>query len=250
MYISVKLPAAFGSFNQLRKENYPFNNLFTSYLAAVSRLGLSLQMDVEELVGYIEDRVFEGQRLPDVPEGMEPVNFRYKTEDPDVMTYIGGSSQTNRMAVMYIARMTLRLSAAYGTSLFRLTRLINDLNGTAEPERSPKKIKERVTEKVTIPLPKKERVRPEEKESVSMPRIKGRTIVTSEHEHEKEKMDTIPVTESPALKSAAAARAAVNALQGLTEKVKESENAGSIYDQASEAKGTEVETSPYLKDFM
>ena len=154
MYISIKLPPAFGSFNRLRQENYPFNSLFTAYLAEVSRLGLSLGLDIEELVGYIEDRLFEGERLPDIPEGDEPVNMRYKTDDEDVVAYIGGSKLTNRMAVLYITRMTLRLSAAHGNSLFRLTKLISDLNtADAAPARMPKE-KPAAKPKETAPVKK------------------------------------------------------------------------------------------------
>ena len=152
MYISIKLPPEFGSFNKLQAENYPFNALFTEYLAAISRLGMEKGMDVGELVGWIEDTVFEGRRLPDVPEGGEAVNIRYRTDDKDVAAYIGGSGSTNRMAVMWIARMTLRLSEEYGTSLFRLTRVIKDLSGATEKapaRKEPKKRAERAVQDVS-----------------------------------------------------------------------------------------------------
>lgn len=239
MYISVKLPPEFGAFNRLRKENYPFNNLFTSYLAAVSRLGLKLSVDVDELVGYIEDRVFDGQRLPDVPDGSEAVNFRYRTEDEDVTAYIGASRFTNRMAVMYIARMTLRLSAAYGNSLFRLTRLINDLAGT-KPKAGRAKAEK--TEKTPMPRPRREIVedapasdsyeepvseQPVREEPV-LPRTTRRVVETP-----------APVRETvqparPANDPAAAARAALSELESLT----------------AEAAGDDiVETNPALAQF-
>lgn len=238
MYISIKLPPAFGSFNRLRKENYPFNSLFTSYLAAVSRLGLALQMDVEELVGYIEDRVFDGQRLPDVPdgEGDGPVNFRYKTEDPDVTEYIGGCSGTNRMAVMYIARMTLRLSAAYGTSLFRLTRLITDLSPQAEAARKPKEQarKEPVKPKER-PAPRP--VRQEQEEDMPaapMPRVTNKAPATQE---------PAPVmpgqVPSSVQASADAAKAALNELAELTAQADTEQQDGQV-----------VQTNPFLNSFL
>lgn len=249
MYISIKLPPAFGSFNRLRKENYPFNNLFTAYLAAVSRLGLAMEMDVEELVGYIEDSIFEGQRLPDVPEGNEPVNLRYKTDDPDVVKYIGGSIHTNRMAVMYIARMTLRLSVAYGTSLFRLTRLINDLGSSAGTQKVSRKSKEPVrregikTEEKPVPVPKPERERlPEKKpeqeqemeEMVPGPRVSNRSAVPP-----------VPVPEAkPSTTSASveAARAAISELAELTAATAEQDD--------SDNEKPIVETNPYLDQFF
>lgn len=246
MYISVKLPPEFGAFNRLRKENYPFNNLFTTYLAAVSRLGLKLSVDVDELVGYIEDRVFDGQRLPDVPDGSEAVNFRYRTEDEDVTAYIGASRFTNRMAVMYIARMTLRLSAAYGNSLFRLTRLINDLAGTKV---KAGRIKAEKTEKTPAPRPRREIVedapasdsyeepvseQPVRKEPVP-PRTTRRVAVppTPIRENPQPIRETVQPAR-PANDPAAAARAALSELESLT----------------AEAAGDDiVETNPALAQF-
>lgn len=228
MYISIKLPAAFGSFNKLQKENYPFNNLFTAYLKAVSKLGLAKSMDVEELVGYIEDRIFEDKRLPDVPEGNEPVNIRYKTDDPDVVKYIGNSAHTNRMAVMYIARMTLRLSAAYGTSLFRLTKLINDMEDVQEQVKAPEKVSVKTAAKPSVKSKtagKKESEKlnadgmlealRQEEEPVPMPRISNRTkdIASSTEETQSK--------ESSVLKSAEAARAAISQLTELTAQAEE-----------------------------
>lgn len=236
MYISVKLPPAFGYFNRIRRENYPFNGLFTAYLAAVSRLGLSLGIDVEELVGYIEDRVFDGQRLPDVPdeEGEGPVSFRYKTDDPDVTAYIGQAECTNRAAVMYIARMTLRLSAAYGTSLFRLTRLIADLGSAKVPDRRERAKIEPEKKPVSKPVPKpvqEKQAEPEqkkepEKEAVPMPRV------TSRAPEQPAPMQESPQT--PAMRSAQAAKAALAELTELTD----------------QAEGEVVQTNPLLSNFL
>lgn len=239
MYISIKLPPAFGSFNRLRQENYPFNSLFTAYLAEVSRLGLSLGLDIEELVGYIEDRLFEGERLPDIPEGDEPVNMRYKTDDEDVVAYIGGSKLTNRMAVLYITRMTLRLSAAHGNSLFRLTKLISDLNtADAAPARVPKE-KPAAKPKETAPVKKNPvPVKKEEKQEetpVPMPRVSSKAAV-SESVTAKQ-----PAGEqkSSVLESAEAAKAALSELTELT----------AAAQPADTAEGEVIETNPLLGAF-
>ena len=239
MYISIKLPPAFGSFNRLRQENYPFNSLFTAYLAEVSRLGLSLGLDIEELVGYIEDRLFKGERLPDIPEGDEPVNMRYKTDDEDVVAYIGGSKLTNRMAVLYITRMTLRLSAAHGNSLFRLTKLISDLNtADAAPARMPKE-KPAAKPKETAPVKKNPApVKHEERQEetpVPMPRVSSKAAVSE------------PVTakqpageqKSSVLESAEAAKAALSELSELT----------AAAQPADTAEGEVIETNPLLGAF-
>lgn len=236
MYISIKLPPEFGSFNRIRKENYPFNNLFTAYLAAISRLGLSHHMDVEELVGYIEDRVFDGQRLPDVPTGNEPVNLRYKTEDPDVVKYIGGSSLTNRMAVMYIARMTLRLSAAYGTSLFRLMRLINDLQDEGQKTVKDRHEEQPITEQ-PVPKPK---TRYEEKRDdvpVKMPGIRISGKAAEQQPVQIQEPQTSSVSES-----AEAAKAALSELASLTAQADMSKDEGGNESDV-------VQTNPFLEQF-
>lgn len=240
MYISIKLPPAFGSFNQLRKENYPFSSLFTAYLAAVSRLGLALGADVDELVGYIEDRVFDGQRLPDIPEGNEAVVMRYKTEDPDVVKYIGQSRFTNRMAVMCIARMTLRLSAAYGTSLFRLTKLISDLDPAAEPARKPKAEPKPKEPAKPRPKPKAE-PREEEpaKDGLPVPGVRIRQAAEPAEA-------PAPAPVSQASKSAEAAKAALAELAGLTAQAPAEPDAQEQDDGGREI----VQTNPLLSQFM
>lgn len=249
MYINIKLPPAFGSFNRLRRENYPFNGIFTSYLAAVSRLGLAMGMDVDRLVGYIEDRVFEGQRLPDVPDGDGAVSLRYKTDDPDVTAYIGGSTLTNRAAVMYIARMTLRLSAAYGTSLLRLTKVIEDLGAPAVRAQAPKQEPARKEQPVkkegrgqepvgmeAAPSPKPAQGAvagpgraqgPEEKPAAPAFRISNRA---------QPQAPVQPVQETQQSRSAEAARAALSELEDALVGAGEGQDI--------------VETNPFLQNFL
>lgn len=225
MYISIKLPPEFGSFNKLQAENYPFNALFTEYLAAISRLGMEKGMDVGELVGWIEDTVFEGRRLPDVPEGGEAVNIRYRTDDKDVAAYIGGSGSTNRMAVMWIARMTLRLSEEYGTSLFRLTRVIKDLSGAPEKapaRKEPKKRAERAVQDA-----------PEEKRPV-LPRVSSKGQKQEEPEAQPERQE-----ENKTASAMDSARAAMEALGELDRLTGQAEEEGSV-----------VATNPALAQFL
>ena len=225
MYISIKLPPEFGSFNKLQAENYPFNALFTEYLAAISRLGMEKGMDVGELVGWIEDTVFEGRRLPDVPEGGEAVNIRYRTDDKDVAAYIGGGGSTNRMAVMWIARMTLRLSEEYGTSLFRLTRVIKDLSGATEKapaRKEPKKRAERAVQDVS-----------EEKGPV-LPRVSSKGQKQEEPGPQPERQE-----ENKSASAMDSARAAMEALGELDRLTGQAEEEGSV-----------VATNPALAQFL
>lgn len=243
MYISIKLPASFGAFNQLRKENYPFNALFTNYLAAVCRLGLKLQTDVDGLVGFIEDRVFDGERLPDVPDGNEPVNIRYKTEDPDVLKYIGASALTNRNAVMYIARMTLRLSAAYGTSLLRLTKVINDLDPS---EQVKKPAREQAPKETPKPKPKPKTEAGPKAETQAKPKEESQMVETQMVEtpmprvSSRAAQDPAPAPESEAPQKNASAEAARAALGELAE----------LVEEAQPDDAPVVETNPYLNNFL
>lgn len=250
MYISIKLPPAYGSFNRLKADNYPFNELFTEYLAAISRLGIEKGMRVEELVGWIEDRAFEGRRVPDVPEaeGGGPVCVRYRTEDPDVKEYIGGGEATNRMAVMYIARMTLRLSVEYGTSLFRLTRVISGLSGgQAEPVRARE-------EKPAGRRPRQagasvagHGAAPEKERPADGPKVTRRAV------HAEGAVQEGPQRPASAIDSAKAAREALDALASLTGQEEGMDGTAVHADMAVQAEeaggGDVVQMNPYLASF-
>lgn len=242
MYISIKLPAAFGSFNQIRKENYPFNSSFTEFLDAVCTLGIMKCMEVGELVGWIEDRVFDGQRLPDVPEDESggAVSIRYKIDNnrhPNIVKYIsGGKDTTNRMAVMYIARMVLRMSVTYGTSLFRLKRVIMDLMNE-KPAKKQKSVREEEPAKAPAPKPKKAKEEaPEEDAAPALPRVSSKAASIQEEApgdapaKEPEKAPEAAAS-SGVMESAEAAKAALAELEQLA------------------ADAPVVQTNPALSDF-
>lgn len=245
MYISIKLPPEFGSFNRIRKDNYPFNVLFTGYLAAISRLGLAMQADVDELVGWIEDRVCGDGRLPDIPPGNEPVDVRYKTDDKDVVEYISQSRLKNKTAILYIVRMTLRLSAQYGTSLLRLTRLINDLGGAQEKPKKPRKEQPARPKEAPKAVEKDE---DDEPAPMSMPRVR---IRQAEQPVQPEVKQPEPAQDS----AADEARNALSELQGLLggngEPVKKpvTEPEEEPDDDGDEGQGQAVVTNPFLSDF-
>lgn len=157
MYITASLPAMYGRFNQIRKDNYPFRTLFTNYLEAFSALGLNLQMDADMLVGVVEDALLGDDRLPDIPEGDELVKFRFTIENDTIQEYFNGSELANKTIIMLVVRMTLRLSERFGTSLSRLTRLVGGIGremGVDNPVETVDKPKE------TAPVVKKPKVLP------------------------------------------------------------------------------------------
>lgn len=168
MYIAANLPPFYGQFKKIQRDNYPFSVTFVSYLEAIARLGLELKMDVDLLVGVIEDSLLKEDRLPDIPEGNEPVKFRFSTDSKIIQEYFDGSSLTNKKIILLIIRTTLRLSERFGTSLARLTRMVAGL-GTEETviepiKREPKPkvrlvkqpVKEREIEPETASEPEEE----------------------------------------------------------------------------------------------
>ena len=141
--------------------------------------------------------------------------------------------------MLYITRMTLRLSAAHGNSLFRLTKLISDLNtADAAPARMPKekptaKPKETaLVKKNPVPVKKEEK---QEETPVPMPRVSSKAAVSE------------PVTakqpageqKSSVLESAEAAKAALSELTELT----------AAAQPADTAEGEVIETNPLLGAF-
>lgn len=178
MYITANLPPLYGKFNQIRRDNYPFRNAFVSYLETIARLGLSLQMDADLLVGVIEDALLRDDRLPDIPEGTENVKFRFSIENETVETYFKNSELSNKTIVMVVIRMTLRLSAKFGTSLSRLTRMISEIHPDTGAEweirepAAPREEKE-ATGKPAVPgirITKKEPKRPEAEPALDLSR--------------------------------------------------------------------------------
>lgn len=158
MYITANLPALYGQFNQIKEENYPFRSAFTGYLRALSELGLRQGLTVEELIGVVEDTLFLGMRLPDMPKGTKPVKFRFTTEDEVIGEYFGKNSMANKTIIMLIIRMTLRLSVQYGTSLMRLTRLVKQVcaREAGNGERYPQLVDENYPQSVDNSADKKE----------------------------------------------------------------------------------------------
>ena len=127
MYIIANLPAMYGRFQQIKKENYPFKRAFGQYLEALSRLGLALEAEPDRVSGIVEDALFPGERVPELAEGGGEGNLRVELENPVIEEYFHSIETTNKHAVMQFIRLALRLSERYGTSLSRLTLLIERL---------------------------------------------------------------------------------------------------------------------------
>lgn len=199
MYIIAKLPALYGRFHQLQEENYPFRRAFETYLETISRLGLTLSEGPERLIGMIENSLFEGDRLPDIPEGDQPIQFRFSIDNPVIEEYFGQSDLTNKMIVTLIIRMTLRLSEKYGNSLSRLTLLIEEL--MPEEEQAEERPKVRIAKPKQTEVPKVEH-KPIQSESDVLERLsaltkKGDQLLEEEPEEEAETV----VHTNPALSS-------------------------------------------------
>lgn len=218
MYITASLPAMYGRFNQIRKDNYPFRTIFTKYLEAISTLGLNLQMDADMLVGVIEDALLGDARLPDIPEGTEAVKFRFTIKNETIETYFDGSELTNKTIIMLVVRMTLRLSEQFGTSLSRLTRLISEIPVAADVDNSVESVN-----KLPEPEPVREPVRISRTVRPQIPK----PVTIPEHE------------EKPAAKETSSL---LDRLEELTKKGDEL--------IADEPELTTVETNPLLSDFL
>lgn len=202
MYIIAKLPALYGRFHQLQEENYPFRRAFETYLETISRLGLTLSEGPERLIGMIENSLFEGDRLPDIPEGDQPIQFRFSIDNPVIEEYFGQSDLTNKMIVTLIIRMTLRLSEKYGNSLSRLTLLIEEL--MPEEEQAEERPKIRIAKPRQTEVPKVEH-KPIQSESDVLERLsaltrKGDQLLEEPEKEPEEEAETVVHT-NPALSS-------------------------------------------------
>lgn len=184
MYIVAKLPARYGRFHQLQEENYPFRRAFERYLEVVAALGLALDADPETTIGIIENALFSGERLPDIPDGDAPVNFRFSVDNPTIENFFASSDLTNKMIVTLVIRMTLRLAEKYGNSLSRLTILIEGLSARDVPEETPVSVPDRKEEpqeadsirsRIKIAAPAKKAETPIRSESDMLKRLENLT---------------------------------------------------------------------------
>ena len=204
MLLKFQFPKRLGRFRVLQEDNYPFTQMFSRYLGQICSLGLSLSLTVEELVGYIEDKLFEGRRLPDIPEGSEDISIRIRVDDADVEEYYAWNKDqgiSHKWTTLYLVRMTLRLAEDYGTSLLRLAHLIQ---GLSEGERKPEEKESggfRVSHKAAA-----------QEEEAEIPPEKA--PVREEEIPEKEEEETVAAS---AKKSAQAAKEALKELTSLTE---------------------------------
>ena len=140
MYIAANLPAMYGAFQTIRDGNYPFNRQFTKYIETIIQIGLEGDLDIEDLIGFIEDNLMaEDERLPDIPKGNLVVSFRYSTSNETIQKYYRQQNINNKDITLLIIQMTLRLSVKFGTSLPRLRNQLVNMDAVRYvPETKPK----------------------------------------------------------------------------------------------------------------
>lgn len=161
MYISANLPKMYGAFSKVQDGNYPFNRHFTRYLETVATLGLEEDLQIEDLVGFIEDALMGDDRLPDIPKGNQEVAFRYSVKSESITQYYKQQELTNKDVTLMIVQMTLRLSAKFGTSLPRLIRKLEQIDiDTPVPEVVKPKVKVKMRPKPVVE-PEPEVIEPE-----------------------------------------------------------------------------------------
>lgn len=127
MDISASLPERYGVFETIRQDNYPFNHTFTEYIELIARIGLHHNLSIVNTIGFIEDGIMQDDRLPDIPEGDEPVQFRIKVYNDTIQEFYEAQDMPNRQITFLIIVMTLRLSERYGTSLYRIYAKIEEI---------------------------------------------------------------------------------------------------------------------------
>ena len=140
MYITANLPAMYGAFEKIKDDNYPFSRQFTRYIESIVELGEAENLEIEDLIGFIEDSLMgENERIPDIPKGKGIVSFRYSTSNELIQSYYRKQTLNNKDVTLLIIQMTLRLSVKFGTSLPRLRHQMANMN--LDVQEKPSKIK-------------------------------------------------------------------------------------------------------------
>lgn len=245
MYISANLPERYGVFNRIRKDNFPFNQTFSQYIELIAKIGIHHNLNIVEVIGFIEDGIMGDERLPDIPEGDEPVKFRFKTDSDVTQQYYQSQNMTNRQITMLIIMMTLRLSEKYGTSLYRIyskIEAVSELPGQKQmvrknkPEAKAPANEKPVTQKPKLTIKKKKRVAP-----------KSTTVVDEPDKVEPDKVEPDKVEPNIAEEIEQAPKAD-DIVSRLTKLTKQGEKLLDTKDDDGE--DVVVKTNPALGDFF
>lgn len=157
MRIRSRLPKTYGAFKTIQKDNHPFRQNFKEYLEVIASLGLAKNLSVNDTTGYIEDVLFKGERIPDIPEGTTPGEFDMGEASQIVSDFYNKQTMSTSEVTLTIVRMTLRLSVKFGTSLQRLKYQIENIANdipVIEPKPEPRpEPKPSVTPEIVISEP-------------------------------------------------------------------------------------------------
>lgn len=209
MILEVSLPGAFGRFNTIKRDNFPFGTFFEETVAAICRKGLEWGVSAPVLTGELEDILMGDNPLPDIPDGGEqPVHWRQKTERPEILAYFKASDLSNRQTLLLFVRLLIRLSVSLGTSLPRMTKRIEALANPFE-EKEPAE--------APVAAPKTE----------EMPKVR------------------VKRREEPKKATVTPDRTKTWDLIRESEKLLDPDE-----EEDEEESGTQVQTNPYLNDFM
>ncbi len=133
--IKLHLPPMYNRWHQIKKENTKF--ALYQYLSALTDIMDRINGTTSELVGYLEDHAFPDAYVPDIPvvegELSSQSSITIPEEYEELLDEPGLSPAT---AFLLIIQITMRLSAQYGTSLLKLTRVVEKLipDSDEEPE--------------------------------------------------------------------------------------------------------------------
>lgn len=237
MYIYASLPKSFGSFYQIQQDNYPFNRIFHKYIQRLVTIGVEKDLDIFSLIGYVEHGLSGDDRLPDTPTGDQTINFRFSIEDEMVENYYRDQDLSNKMVTQMIIRMTIRLAGKYGTSLSRLSTMIDQIDQqsitTIGTNQKPEEIN-----KPAIRIKNQEADKPKTKP----PKKKDNIKIKPKKKKEVTKLETDPTVESERLRKK---------LKELQQKQAELEEE-TLTDEADDNESEEkvVTTNPHLADFF
>lgn len=246
MHLTANLPADFGGLEAIKRDNFPFNQLFPEFIVSVALLRRSTGYSVTDVIGYIEDELVYIGQAPVKSPVRKPVSFRIKTSDSDIIDFYAHADGLKKHTTIRLVKLLLNLSEIYGTSMPHMIYMINKLRRQAE---TPNSFVYNRSVLSPQPVP------------ASMPGVPVGVVPTapitdskstSEALSESELLSEVAKTPTP---SNSTSEASLSSSEAVSEVVRASESPRSRRKAKPKtddgvAKGTLVTTNPLLQDFL
>lgn len=148
MHIRINLPREYHELNQLKKDNYPYRVMFSSFMEEVANLANQEDLTPIQAIGRIEYSLatqYQNETQQEAPQlnltsngDADNISVDYVDDNETVRDFYADADMTNKQLTLMLLRLMLRLYRFYGPSLAVMIWKIRELeNGTTSVAMQP-----------------------------------------------------------------------------------------------------------------